>query len=140
MRKTAFMLFFKLSFLIICSCSTPIEEYQTKNVDEKSIIDLLIRFTEIVITGDSEKILTLFHENGTYVIGGGNVPLSRDKMAKWKPDDWLSDGLRKFYNPKITLNGNEAKVMVEAKFGNYKTPKLYTLAKENNEWLIMKRE
>jgi hypothetical protein len=46
----------------------------------------------------------------------------------------------KIYNPEITLNGNEAKVMVEARFGNYKTAKIFTLVKVNNEWFIMRRE
>jgi len=136
--------FFKICIIIaICSmysCSTPIEEYQAKNNDEKDIIDLLKRFTELANTGNTEQILTLFHENGVLVTGRGNIALSREKMSKWKQEDWLSDGLRKFYNPEITINGNEAKVMVQAKFGNYKTPKLFTLVKENNEWLIMRRE
>ena len=135
---------FSIGILIaICSmysCSTPIEEYQAKNNDEKDIIDLLKRFTELANTGNTEQILTLFHENGVLVTGRGNIALSREKMSKWKQEDWLSDGLRKFYNPEITINGNEAKVMVQAKFGNYKTPKLFTLVKENNEWLIMRRE
>jgi hypothetical protein len=51
-------------------------------------------------------------------------------MAKKQTEDWLDDGLRKFYNPEITLNGNEAKIMVQARFKNYKTPKLFTLVKK----------
>lgn len=129
-----------ITFCSIYSCSTPIEEYQVKNDDEKEIIDLLIKFTEIVNTGNTEQILTLFHENGIYVTGRGNVALSKEKMAERKTEDWLDDGLRSFYDPQITINGNEAKVMVRAKFGNYKTYKIFTLVKENNEWLIMKRE
>jgi len=135
---------FSIGILIaICSmysCSTPIEEYQTKNEDEKQIIDLLKRYTKIINTGNTEKILTLFHENGVYVTGRGNVPLSREKMSKWKQEDWLSDGLRSLYNPEINIDGNEAAVMVQAKFGNYKTYKIFTLVKENDEWLIMRRE
>ena len=117
-----------------------IEEYQTKNEDEKQIIDLLKRYTKIINTGNTEKILTLFHENGVYVTGRGNVPLLREKMSKWKQEDWLSDGLRSLYNPEINIDGNEAAVMVQAKFGNYKTYKIFTLVKENDEWLIMRRE
>jgi hypothetical protein len=124
----------------VFSCSTPIEEYQAKNNDEKDIIDLLKRYTKIINTGNTEQILTLFHENGVYVTGRGNVPLSREKMSKRKQEDWLSDGLRSLYNPEIKINGNEAAVMVQAKFGNYKTYKIFTLIKENNKWLIMKRE
>jgi len=140
MKNYLFSIGILIAICSIYSCSTPIEEYQTKNQDEKQIIDLLKRFTELANTGNTEQILTLFHENGVLVTGRGNVPLSREKMSKWKQEDWLSDGLRKFYNPEITINGNEAKVMVQAKFGNYKTPKLFTLVKENNEWLIMRRE
>ena len=71
--------------------------------------------------------------------GRGDVALSREKMTKWKPEDWLYDGERKFYNPEITLNGNEAEVMVHAKFGKYTTAIIFTLVKENDKWLIMRR-
>jgi len=139
MNKTILILLLLSSYLIVCSCSTPIEEYQAKNNDEKDIIDLLKRYTEIINKGNTEQILTLFHENGVYVTGRGNVALSREKMTEWKPEDWLYDGKRKFYNPEITLNGNEAKVMVHAKFGKYTTAIIFTLVKENDKWLIMQR-
>lgn len=84
--------------------------------------------------------MNLFHENGEYVTGRGNVILSREKMSKRKPEDWLSDGLRNLYNPEIKINGNEATVMMQAKFGVYKTPKIFTVVKENDKWLILKRE
>jgi hypothetical protein len=140
MKRTTFIFILSFSFLLVCSCSTPIEEYKAKNDDEKDIIDLLKRYTKIINTGNTEQILTLFHENGVYVTGRGNVPLSREKMSKWKQEDWLSDGLRSLYNPEINIDGNEAAVMVQAKFGNYKTYKIFTLVKENDEWLIMRRE
>ena len=139
MNRLTLIFLFLLSFLLICSCSTPIEEYQAKNDDEKDIIDLLIRYTEAVNTGDSEKIVTLFHENGKYVTGRGDIALSREKMTKWKPEDWLYDGERKFYNPEISLNGNEAEVMVHVKFEKYTTAIIFTLVKENDKWLIMRR-
>ena len=139
MKNYLFIIGILLTICSIYSCSTPIEEYQAKNNDEKEIIDLLKRFTELANTGNTEQILTLFHENGVYVTGRGNLALSRDEMSKWKPEDWLYDGKRKFYNPEITLNGNEAEVMVHAKFENYTTAIIFTLVKENYKWLIMKR-
>ena len=139
MNKAMLIILLLLSFFLICSCSIPIEEYQAKNEDEKDIINLLIRYTEIINTGDSEKIIAFFHENGEYVTVPGNVALSREKMTERKPEDWLYDGKRKFYNPEITLNDNEAKVMVHAKFGKYTTAIIFTLVKENDKWLIMQR-
>ena len=139
MNKAMLIILILFSFLLICSCSTPIEEYQAKNDDEKDIINLLIRYTEIINTGDSKKIVAFFHENGEYVTGRGNVALSREKMTERKPEDWLYDGKRTFYNPEITLNDNEAKVMVHAKFGKYTTAIIFTLVKENDKWLIMQR-
>lgn len=140
MKRALFIIFTALQLFLIYSCGTPIEEYQAKNNDEKGIVDLLIRYTEAINTGNTEQILNLFHENGEYVTGRGNVILSREKMSKRKPEDWLSDGLRNLYNPEIKINGNEATVMMQAKFGVYKTPKIFTVVKENDKWLILKRE
>lgn len=128
------------SIAIVCSCGTPIEKYQAKSKDEKEIVDVLIKFTEVVNSGDTEEVLKLFHEKGEFVTGRGRVSIPRQELAKRKPEDWLDDGLRKFYNPEIEIKGNEAKVLLEARFGNYKTPKIFTLVKENNHWIIMKRE
>jgi hypothetical protein len=122
------------------SCGTPIEKYQAKNYDEKKIIDLLIRYTEAVNKGDSEKIIPLFHENGVYIASAGSIILSREKMSEWKPEDWTASGIRKIYNPEITINGNEAKVTAKVKYGNVSYGGIFTLIKENNEWLIMRRD
>lgn len=135
---SSFCIIFSIS--IICSCGTPIEEYKAKNNDEKEIIDVLVKFTEVVNLGDTKEILKLFHEKGEYVTGRGRVSIPRQDLENRKPEDWLDDGLRKFYNPEIEIKGNEAKVLLEARFGNYKTPKLFTFVKENNRWIIMKRE
>jgi hypothetical protein len=140
MKRYFFSFFIILSIAIIGSCGTPIEEYQAKNNDEKEIIDVLIKFTEVVNLGDTEEVLKLFHEKGEYVTGRGRVSIPRYELAKRKPEDWLDDGLRKFYNPEIDIKGNEAKVLLQARFGNYKTPKLFTFIKENGRWIIMKRE
>jgi Putative lumazine-binding len=138
-RLTLIFLFF-LSFLLICSCGTPIEKYKAKNDDEKQIIDLLIRYTDAVNKGDSDQIVPLFHENGVYIASGGNIILSREKMSEWKPEDWTALGIRRLYDLKITLNGNEAKVKTRVKYGNVSYAGIFTLVKENNEWLIMRRE
>ena len=128
-----------IAFCSMYSCSTPIERYKAKNTDEKQIIDLLIRYTDAVNKGNSEQIVPLFHQNGVYVTGSGNA-LSKDEMLKWKPEDWTALGIRKIYNPEITINGNEAKVTAKVKYGNVSYGGIFTLIKENNEWLIMRRK
>ena len=83
MNKTIPIFLLLLSLFLVFSCSTPIEEYQAKNNDEKDIIDLLKRYTKIINTGNTEQILTLFHENGVYVTGRGNVsPFQGRKCQK----------------------------------------------------------
>ena len=119
MKKSLFVSGVIFLIFLIFSCSTPIEEYKSKNDDGKEITDLLIRYTEAVNTGDSEKIVTLFHENGVYVALAGSITLTRDKMSEWKPEDWQAYGIRKIYDPEITINGNEAKVMAKVKYGNF---------------------
>jgi hypothetical protein len=127
-------------FFLFSSCDTPISKYETKNEDEKEVIDLLTRYTEAINKGDAEQIIPLFHENGVYVTGRTKDSLSREKMAEWNSENWLMDGQRKLYNPEITINGNEAKVIAKVMYGNTSYTQVYTLVKENNEWLIMKRE
>ena len=87
MKNYLFSIVILIAICSMYSCSTPIEEYQAKNNDEKDIIDLLKRFTELANTGNTEQILTLFHENGVLVTGRGNIALSREKMSKWKQED-----------------------------------------------------
>ena len=140
MKRMLFLSLSLVAFLTFSSCNKPIEEYQVKNEDEKEIIELLTRYTEAINKGDSEQILTIFHENGVYVTGSTKETFSREKIAEWNLERWLTYGQRKIYNPEITINGNEAKVMAKVIFGNTSYPKLYTLVKENDEWLIMKRE
>jgi hypothetical protein len=84
--------------------------------------------------------MTLFHNNGVYLASDGNISLPRDEMPKWKPEDWTAYGIRKLYNPEITINGNGAKVMAKVKYGNTSYAQIFTLVKENDEWLIMRRE
>jgi hypothetical protein len=140
MKRTLLFLIIISVYFLFNSCDTPINEYQSKNEDEQEIVDLLLRYTDAVNKGDTEKILTLFQDDGEFVTGRGRVSLAKEKMSKRKPEDWLDDGKRTLYNPEITLTGNEAKVLLQARFGNYKTAKLFTLIKENDEWLIFKRE
>jgi hypothetical protein len=78
-------------------------------------------------------------ENGT-LLNDRRMPLSRDEMIKWKPENWKASGIRKLYNPEISINGNEAKVMPKVKYGNVSYAGIFTLVKKNNEWLIMRRE
>ena len=140
MKRATFIFLLLFSFFFVCSCNTPIEEYQTKNNDEKEIIDLLIKYTEAVNKGDSEQIVPLFHGNGVYIASAGNIILSRKKMSKWKTEDWKAHGARKLCDPEITINGNKAKVMAKVKYGTTSYSQIFTLVKENNEWLIMRRE
>ena len=61
-------------------------------------------------------------------------------MSKWKPEDWTAHGIRKLYDPEMSINGNDAKIMAKVKYGNVSYAGIFTLVKENNEWLIMRRE
>ena len=140
MKRFLFVNLTILAFLVFNSCNTPIEEYQVKNEDEKEIIELLTRYTEAFNKGDTEQVIPLFHENGVFVTGSTKETLPREKLAEWDSERWSSWGQIKIYNPEITINGNEAKVLAKVIFGNTSFPKLYTLVKENDEWLIMKRE
>ena len=140
MKRLLFVNLTILAFLVFNSCNKPIEEYKFKNENEKEIIELLTRYTEAINKGDSDQVIPLFHENGVYVTGSTKESLPREKLAEWNSERWLTYGQRKIYNPEITINGDEAKVMAKVIFGNTSYPRLYTLVKENNEWLIMKRE
>ena len=140
MKRIIFIVLVVATSLLFFSCETSINQYQPKSDDEKDIIDLLTRYTEAVNKGDTEQIVTLFHKNGVYIASNGSIILSKEKMSKWKPEDWTAYGIRKICDPEITINGNEAKVMAKVKYGNTSYSQIFTLVKENDEWLIMRRE
>lgn len=128
------------TFVLLNSCDTPLNEYNPKNEDEKQISALLNTYLDARNSGDLVKLQSTFHDDGVY-IGGRGGQFTKTQIAETKPEFWVSDGEVQLLNPEINVNGNEATVMATAKYGTtFKTANIYTLVKEDKNWLIMKVE
>ena len=123
-------------FLIFNSCDTPLNKYQPKNEDEKQIIALLESFCDACNNGDLAKLQSIFHDEGVFnSVRGGKVTKSQitEKESEW----FTVSGKIKLKNPDFTLGSSDATVTVQGKHGtHYTTGHRFTLAKENDRWLI----
>ncbi len=146
MKKIIFIILV-LSFVsVFNSCDTPLNEYKTKNEEEKQIIALLNTYVDSRNRGDIDGLESVFNNIGIYTSEGGEQ-ISKSRFKETKSEWWIKDGELKLFNPDINIKVNNATVLVRVKRVNVKTPNLtfipdqyVTLTKENNNWLITKIE
>ena len=66
---------------------------------------------------------------------GGEIKAS--EIINSDPEWWTSYGDLRLYDPKITINGNVAKIALVTLYGTAgRFQAAYTLVKENGNWLI----
>lgn len=146
MNRAYFSFLIPIIFFLLNSCDTPLKEYKPKTDDEKQIVSLLNEYQLARNTNDIEKLQSTFHDDGVYISRDG-IEWPKTKI-KETPEEWYKAqgsleeiGNVEFFNPKISINQNKAKVFTEADYGKvYKWAHNFTLAKENENWLIMKME
>jgi hypothetical protein len=139
--KGAFLIGFIISALLFFnSCDTPLNDYKPKSEDEKQIIVLLNTYLDARNKGDLNRLQSTFRDNGVYISNDG-IKVPKAEIVKTESEWWVSAGKVELLNPEIKINGKDATVVATEKHGtHYKTAGLYTLVKENGNWLIMKRE
>ena len=124
--------------LLFISCDTPINEYKPKSDDEKQIIALLNTYVEARNKKDLQAMQATFTKDGIYYGGTGAV-IKASEIPTSDPEWWAMYGNLKLYDPKITINGNEAKIALVTLYGTAgRFEAAYTLVKENGNWLIKK--
>ena len=136
MKKTFFIGLFLTTFLLFISCDKPLNEYKPKSDDEKQIIALLNTYADARNKKDLKGLQATFTKDGIYYGGTGSV-IKASEIATFDPEYWTLYGTLRLYDPKITINGNEAKLAVVTLYGT--TGRFHaalTLIKENGNWLI----
>lgn len=122
------------------SCDIPLNEYKPKSDDEKQIIALLNTYADARNKGDLNRLQSAFQDNGVYISNDG-IKVPKAEIVKTESEWWVSGGKFELLNPEIKINSKDATVLATEKHGtHFKTAGLYTLVKENGNWLIMKRE
>jgi hypothetical protein len=122
------------------SCDIPLNEYKPKSDDEKQIIALLNTYADARNKGDLNRLQSTFQDNGVYLSNDG-IKVPKAEIVKTESEWWVSGGKFELLNPEIKINSKDATVLATEKHGtHFKTAGLYTLVKENGNWLIMKRE
>lgn len=139
--KRALLIGFIISALLLFnSCDIPLNDYQPKSEDEKQIIVLLNTYLDARNNGDLNRLQSAFRDNGVYISNDG-IKVPKAEIVKTESEWWVSGGKVELLNPEIEINSKEATVVATEKHGtHYKTAGIYTLVKENGNWLIMKRE
>lgn len=128
------------ALLLFNSCDTPLNEYKPKSDDEKQIIALLNTYADARNKGDLNRLQSTFQDNGVYISNDG-IKVPKAEIVKTESEWWVSGGKFELLNPEIKINSKDATVLATEKHGtHFKTAGLYTLVKENGNWLIMKRE
>ena len=146
MKRILLVFLTLFSFLIFNSCDTPINKYTSKNEDEKKILALLSDYQNSRNSNDIEKLKSTFHDDGVYISKDG-IEWTKSKLQE-QPEEWYKGqgsleemGDIQMYNPQIKISGDDAKVNTVAKYGKvYTEAHIFTLVKENDEWLIMRME
>ncbi|MGA9537968.1 MAG: nuclear transport factor 2 family protein [Desulfobacterales bacterium] len=128
------------ALLLFNSCDIPLNEYKPKSDDEKQIIALLNTYADARNKGDLNLLQSTFQDNGVYISNDG-IKVPKAEIVKTESEWWVSGGKFELLNPEIKINSKDATVLATEKHGtHFKTAGLYTLVKENGNWLIMKRE
>jgi hypothetical protein len=138
MRNSLFALVTISLIILFNSCDTPINEYKPKSDDEKQIIALLNTYVEARNKKDLQAMQATFTKDAIYYGGTGAV-IKASEIPTSDPEWWAMYGNLKLYDPKITINGNEAKIALVTLYGTAgRFEAAYTLVKENGNWLIKK--
>ena len=136
MNRLFYICFILAGFLIFNSCDSSISEYVPKNDDEKNVIKLLNSYRDARNNGDINKIQSLFHDNGTYLDLNGQK-LTKKEIAKSDPEFWIRYGKIKLLSPEINIKDHKATVSLKNSIGVDYVPQVFTLIKENGNWIIM---
>ena len=109
MRNSLFALVTISLIILFNSCDTPINEYKPKSDEEKQIIALLNTYVEARNKQDLKGMQATFTKDGIYY-GGMGGEFKASEFSNTDPEFWTSYGELTLYDPKITINGNVAKI------------------------------
>ena len=139
MNRLAYTCILLISFFILCSCDTPMSEYEPINDNEKDIIETLDTYLEARNSNDVNKLSTLFDNDGEYIAGDGTTLKGRDEIANSDPVWWTQYGEQKICNPKFDIEESKATVATIGKWGfGHRRPQTFNLIKSDGQWLISK--
>ena len=116
--------------------------YEPKSPAEAEIKKCLMDFENAIKNEDLDGVMACFHENVKYQTARSGWA-SKKELPKNYEWFWAERYTIKFGTPDITINGNEAVVRIptewESNNGAGLTLNIYTLVREGDSWLIIKR-
>lgn len=152
-----FLLLF--TFVIVCSCDSPIEKYIPQDRDEKEILSVLIQYQDAKNRFDLDTFLSFLHENGEFSYQCG-VMVSKAKLKKLLPGYWTEimsgnsaafslvhecingDSYKsgKLNNLQIEIRNDQAQVTALFTKGFTRVLQYFSMTRENDRWLITRTE
>lgn len=153
--KTVLTIIFFACILLTSCTKVSLNEYLSKNQEEREIISLLIRYQEAKNSSNIEQFLSILHDQGQYSYFGKKVPKNTLKQrlpATWEKletGEVLTNLINheqitghyfrnwKLYNPKFTIGNNTAIVTVMVQFNWWWSLRhSIRLIQENDRWVI----
>ena len=120
-----------------------LNEYNAKTAEEKAIINTLMRYEDAFNAHDLNKFVSLFKKDGIYLPCGDEV--SARPIASKECQDRLKFNFdlfkfETFYDPVISIDGNNATVNLLMETGDYLTDYTIWMQKVGNVWFISKND
>ena len=115
-----------------------LREYQAKDADEAAILDTLIQYEKAFNSHDLEKLDSFFEKDAIYHPCGidNKYPISSGDCQKRLKVNFAVFRFETYYDPEISVSGNEAAVKLLLETGNYLADYSFSLRKESQGWLV----
>lgn len=115
-----------------------LREYRAKTTDERAILDTLMQYETAFNSHDSQKLVSLFANEGSYRPCGASRKYSigsRDCLERIK-DNFIFFKFEIFYDPLITIHGDKAAVKLLLESGDYLADYSFVLKRKGRNWLV----
>jgi hypothetical protein len=115
-----------------------LREYTAKGADEAAILDTLLQYERAFNSHDLKTLLSFFANDATYHPCGVDNKYAigaKDCQNRIKVN-FVSFGFETYYDPVISIKGNEAVVKLLLETGDYLADYTISLKKDDQSWLI----
>ena len=115
-----------------------LREYQARNADEASILDTLIQYEKAFNSHDLEKLDSFFEKDAVYHPCGidNKYPISSGDCQKRLKVNFAIFRFETYYDPEISVNGDEAVAKLLLETGSYLADYTFSLRREGQGGLI----
>jgi len=119
-----------------------LKEYKAKTADEAAILDILIQYEKSFNSHDLQGLLAFFAKDAIYRPCGvdSHYPVASQGCQNIIKYNFGSFKFETYYDPEMSVNGNEAVVKLLLETGVYLADYKFVFRKDGHAWLISKND